>query len=118
MDPLTRNRKALAKLVPYTLHVRGRFRGPYVFHPETGSWRIADGNESLAAEMIPDLSRGGYMGYISSEYEGPRYSLIASNRLQEEQAQLKLLLERASGFTIYQAFMDAGQIQRSCGSDG
>jgi hypothetical protein len=95
MDPLARHRKALVKLVPYTLHVRGRFRGPYVFHAETRSWQIADGNESLVAEMIPDLSRGGYEGYISSEYEGPRSSMIASNRLRVEQAQLKRLLERA-----------------------
>jgi hypothetical protein len=95
MDPATRNLKALAKLVPYALHVRGKFRGPYVFLPEAGSWQIADGNESLAAEMIPCFSSGGYKGYISSEYEGPRYLFIASNRLREEQAQLKLLLERA-----------------------
>jgi sugar phosphate isomerase/epimerase len=95
MDLLARNRRALAKLVPYTLHVRGRFRGPYVYHLETGSWQIADGNESPVAGMIPDISRGGYEGYISSEYEGPRNSMIASNRLRLEQAQLKLLLERA-----------------------
>jgi len=73
-----RNRKAFAKLVPYTLHVRGRFRGPYIFN-HAARWQMANGNESLAAEMIPDLARGGYKGYISSEYAGPCHTLIASN---------------------------------------
>ena len=90
-------RKILPYL-PHVFHIRGRFHGPYTFSAGGKCW---ERTQELQAEgiayskLIPALVRGGYDGYISSEYEGPRNLIMASNHLGGHNARLRQALGMA-----------------------
>ncbi len=90
--------KNLQPLLPYILHLRGKFCGPHVFNPQGNSWELTDESQQYRnpfEAFIPLLLQNGYSGYVSNEYEGPRYALLASNHLARHHARLKRLLEEA-----------------------
>jgi sugar phosphate isomerase/epimerase len=86
----------LRPLLPFVCHLRARFRGPYILHPERKSWeRTAEpqlSDDPLKA-LISLLSRNSYNGYISSEYDGPRFEFLASSHLGGQHFRLKRLLQ-------------------------
>lgn len=64
---------ALAQILPYTIHVHGKF------------FSIEDGDEPDVryAELVDALVRGGYRGWMSSEYEGPdtdSYAIVQAHQ--------------------------------------
>ncbi|MBP1609580.1 MAG: uncharacterized protein H6Q04_1815 [Acidobacteria bacterium] len=68
---------------------------PYIFHAHCKFWNVTDEltDESIPfEEIIPVLIQGGYDGYVSSEYSGPRYLFRASDQLWLQHAMLKRLL--------------------------
>jgi sugar phosphate isomerase/epimerase len=98
MQPGGASFRQLQAVLPYTLHVRAQFVGSYLFHTETTSWRIAEEPQRYTApieNMIPLLLQAKYEGVISSEYEGPRIELVASNHLQMQNARMLRLIQRA-----------------------
>ena len=90
--------KSLLPLLPYILHLRGKFRGPYTFQNDGRFWELTDELQQYRnpfETVIPLLLQGGYNGYISSEYEGPRSALLASNHLGWQHAKLSRMLNDA-----------------------
>ena len=68
---------------------------PYIFHAHCKFWNVTDEltDESIPyEEIIPVLIQGGYDGYVSSEYSGPRDLFRASDQLRRQHAMLKRLL--------------------------
>jgi sugar phosphate isomerase/epimerase len=86
----------LRPLLPFVCHLSTRFNGPFMLHPAKKSWeRTAEAGPSdgpLKA-VISLLSQSGYNRYISSDYEGPHYELLASSHLSGQHARLKRLLQ-------------------------
>jgi sugar phosphate isomerase/epimerase len=75
--------KDLARLVPYTYHVHAKF---FEITNELREYSIP------YEEIIPVLVEGGYQGYLSSEYEGPREDLQTTTQIRLQHAMLKRLL--------------------------
>jgi hypothetical protein len=89
------NPQNILPYLPHMFHIRGRFHGPYTFSTEGKCWATTQGlqAESVAySKLVPVLVRGGYNGYISSEYEGPRNVILASNHLGGQNARLRQAL--------------------------
>jgi hypothetical protein len=87
--------KPLLSILPYTLHVRTRFLGPYQFDSERQSWMMTEERQRYSApfeSLIPLLVQAGYAGYISSEYEGPCYAFLTSSHLGLQHARMKRLV--------------------------
>jgi hypothetical protein len=50
---------------------------PYIYHTHAKFWEITDDFQEYSIpyeEIIPVLIEGGYQGYLSSEYEGQRFT--------------------------------------------
>jgi sugar phosphate isomerase/epimerase len=83
MKPLAVDPAELADVMPHVLHVHAKF------------WDMTDG---LTDPHIPydavvsALVDGGYTGYLSSEYEGPRDLYRASDQVRRQQAMLRRLV--------------------------
>jgi hypothetical protein len=57
--------------------------------------------EQLAAlvpysELVPVLARTGYSNYLSSEYEGDRTPLVASNQIRRHHLMIRQMREGAA----------------------
>lgn len=87
--------KALRPFVPFLAHVRGTFLGSYVFNSERMYWEeVSDAqHRGIPFETaLPMLIEAGYEGYISSEYDGPRSTFMASGYLSRRHLDLSRLL--------------------------
>jgi len=82
-EPLNDDPANLAEVMPYVFHVHAKF------------WDMTD---ELTDPHIPwdtvieALVDGGYKGYLSSEYEGPRDLFRASDMVRRQQVMLRRLL--------------------------
>ena len=75
--------KDLAPLVPYTYHVHAKF------------FEVTDDLHEYSIryeDIIPVLAEGGYTGYLSSEYEGPREDLQTTTQIRMQHAMIRKLL--------------------------
>jgi sugar phosphate isomerase/epimerase len=75
--------KDLLRLVPYTYHVHAKF---FEMTDDLHEYSIP------YEQIIPVLVEGGYQGYLSSEYEGPRGDLQTTTQIRLQHAMLKKLL--------------------------
>ncbi len=88
----------LRRLLPYTLHLRAKFQGPYTFPSDGQFWELTDELQQYRnpfETVIPMLLQNGYSGYISNEYEGPRAAPLASNHLGRQHAKFSRFLNDA-----------------------
>ena len=82
-EPLNEDPAKLAAVMPYVFHIHAKF------------WDMTD---DLTDPHIPwdrivaALVDGGYTGYLSSEYEGPREMFRASDMVRRQQVMLRRLL--------------------------
>ena len=75
--------KDLAPLVPYVYHVHAKF------------YEITDALREYSIpyeEILPVLDKGGYTGYLSSEYEGPREDHTTSAAIRAHHAMCRSIL--------------------------
>jgi sugar phosphate isomerase/epimerase len=75
--------KDLAPLVPYVYHVHAKF---FEVTNELSEYSIH------YEDIIPVLAQGGYQGYLSSEYEGPREDFQTSTQIRMQHAMIRKLL--------------------------
>jgi hypothetical protein len=78
----------LAALVPYTVHIHGKFWG--VHEDLSDEYCIPYG------EIIPVLAHAGYSNYFSSEYEGDRTPFVASNQLRRQHLMVRRMWQAAN----------------------
>ena len=76
----------LSRIMPYIIHVHGKF------------FRMENGEEPTIRyeELIRTLVRGGYQGFVSSEYEGHQFSGDADSfaQVRAQQAMVKRYVAR------------------------
>jgi len=68
---------------------------PYVFHMHAKFWGVSDDLEegSIPFDKVVDaLIEGGYAGYLSSEYEGPRDLYAGNEQIRRQFAMIKRLV--------------------------
>jgi sugar phosphate isomerase/epimerase len=75
--------KDLAPLVPYCYHVHAKF---YEITDQLREYSIP------YEEVLPVLDKGGYAGYLSSEYEGSREEYTTSAAIRAQHAMMKTIL--------------------------
>ena len=71
----------LKSLIPYTVHIHAKC---YEFPDD-----LSDELSIPYSEIIPVLAQAGYVGYISSEYEGDRSPFTASNQIRRQQLTIR-----------------------------
>jgi hypothetical protein len=81
------NPKDLEPLVPYTYHVHAKF---YEMMDDLNEYSIPS-----YQELIRILMRGGYTGYLSSEYEGARDEFQTSAQIRMQQVMFRKVLAGA-----------------------
>jgi len=70
-------------LIPYTVHIHAKC---YEFPDD-----LSDEHSIPYSEIVPVLARGGYTGYLSSEYEGDRRPFAASDQVRRQQLMIRNL---------------------------